>query len=276
MYAFLVLTDFSAAAAAAARMAIQLAARWPAEVVFGHVLQLPVDWESLPEDRRRELGELDRQVACARAQLDRLVAQARDAGVQAGQALRFNTALTELLELRKQPFDLLVMGTAGKRGFRQVFSGSHAQRMLRRALPPVLVVKEAAEVPQLTRILFATDLETESRGSLRPLLQFAKRLEVPELGLTRINTPYNFRASIELEEAFRHYTDGAAFEGLQWLPYCAYQVEEGIAELARSWKADLVAVSTHARADLADWFLDSIPVSLAHTLPMPLLSFRTS
>jgi nucleotide-binding universal stress UspA family protein len=276
MYAFLVLTDFSPPAAAAARMAIQLAKRWPAEVIFGHVLQLPVNWESLPEARRREMEDLDRQVTGARAQLDRLVAQARDVGVQAAHALRFNTALTELLDARPKPFDLLVMGTAGKRGFRQLFSGSHAQRMLRQALPPVLVVKEGAEVPRIQRILFATDLEVESAGSLRALLHFAERMAVRELGLTRINTPYNFRATIELEEAFRRYVEGAAFEGLQWLPYCAYQVEEGIAELARSWEADLVAVSSHARADLADWFLDSIPVGLAHTLPMPLLSFRMS
>jgi len=274
MFAFLVLTDFSAPSDSAARLAMELAARWPAELVFGHALNLPVDWERLPEARQLEMADLKEQVDEARQKLEGWAAEARKAGLTASTELRFNAALTELYESRAQPFDLIIMGTGGKRRFRQLFSGSQAQRMLRQAFPPVLIVKAREEVPRLKRLLFASEMEAESAGALQQLVRFARRAGVQQLGITRINTPYNFRSTPELEAAFRAYTEGLDVENLQWLPHCAYQVEEGIQQIAADWQADLVAVSTHARTDLSDLLLDSIPVNLAQRLPVPLLSYR--
>lgn len=78
------------------------------------------------------------------------------------------------------PADLVVVGTHGRSGFERFTMGSVAEKVLRQAGRPVLVVppREAAQVvpgtPPFKRILCATDFSDESREGVAYALSLAR------------------------------------------------------------------------------------------------------
>ena len=70
----------------------------------------------------------------------------------------FNNLDAELNDMaRKERLDLIVMGTQGATGAKEVLFGTHAVQVLHKAEVPVLVIPEAAEAGDLQDILFPTD-----------------------------------------------------------------------------------------------------------------------
>ncbi len=70
----------------------------------------------------------------------------------------FNNLDAELNEMaRKERLDLIVMGTQGATGAKEVLFGTNAVQVLHRAQVPVLVIPQEAEVTRLKDILFPTD-----------------------------------------------------------------------------------------------------------------------
>lgn len=74
----------------------------------------------------------------------------------------FNSLAEELNEMgKKEALDLIVMGTQGATGAREVLFGTHAVQVLHKASCPVLVVPEDAEVSSLEHLLFPTDFKPD-------------------------------------------------------------------------------------------------------------------
>ncbi len=86
---------------------------------------------------------------------------------------------------------LLVMGMHGFRGFDRVFLGSVADRTLRTARVPILLVKENEQAAGLRihRILLATDFSPASEHALRLSIQWARRLKADVEVLHAIQEP---------------------------------------------------------------------------------------
>jgi nucleotide-binding universal stress UspA family protein len=61
----------------------------------------------------------------------------------------------------KEALDLIVMGTQGATGAREVLFGTHAVQVLHKASCPVLVVPEGAEVHTMENLLFPTDFKPD-------------------------------------------------------------------------------------------------------------------
>lgn len=89
----------------------------------------------------------------------------------------FNSLAEEINEMgRKETLDLVVMGTQGATGAREVLFGTHAVQVLHKASCPVLVVPEEAEVSKLEHILFPTDFQPDySRLQLNVLFEILQR-----------------------------------------------------------------------------------------------------
>ncbi len=70
----------------------------------------------------------------------------------------FNNLDAELNEMsRKERLDLIVMGTQGATGAKEILFGTNAVQVMHRAGVPVLVIPQEADVTQLKDILFPTD-----------------------------------------------------------------------------------------------------------------------
>lgn len=133
-------TDFSDVSRKAEAYAAALATHYDAELRLLHVESpMPVvgPYGEVPLDPRF----FDTQHDLARQDLNEALARAQAAGVAAEGDLIGGQAGREILEAAKaQPADLVVLGTHGRGGFEHLLLGSVAERVLRKAECPVMVV----------------------------------------------------------------------------------------------------------------------------------------
>ena len=72
----------------------------------------------------------------------------------------FNTLTNEILELSEtKDFDLIVMGTQGATGAKEIFLGTNTVHVIRKSKIPILVVPVGYEFKEINSIIFPTDYE---------------------------------------------------------------------------------------------------------------------
>jgi nucleotide-binding universal stress UspA family protein len=138
----LVATDFAESAERALACAVQLARRHGAELVLVHVY---MDLPAYPEITAGQVVAIyEEQRAWIEAALERRARAARGEGLLARAVLRTGPAASTIAETAKdEGADLLVVGTHGRSGLDRLILGSVAERVVRLASCPVLVVKSA-------------------------------------------------------------------------------------------------------------------------------------
>ena len=123
----------------------------------------------------------------------------------------FNSLAEELNDMgRKETLDLVIMGTKGATGAKEVLFGTHAVQVLHKSSCPVLVIPEEAEVVSLEHVLFPTDYTPDySQLSLKVLFQILERpgvtLHVLHAFTPQDSKPNRQRARKALEELLSPY-----------------------------------------------------------------------
>lgn len=85
---------------------------------------------------------------------------------------RFNTLISGIKEfIEKQPVDLIVMGTQGATGAKEVLFGSNTVHVFNEIKSPVLAIPSNFEYKNPTDILFPTDLEANYKDTALYLLK---------------------------------------------------------------------------------------------------------
>jgi nucleotide-binding universal stress UspA family protein len=141
----LVATDFSPCARLAVECAATLAKSLQGHVHLLYVSQIPgvLFGESVALDE----CFVDADMKEGRIQLERLLAELRERGIQADGEVRAGYAPDTIIEEGSpQQYDLLVLGTHGRTGLRRLWMGSVAERVVRAGQIPVLTVRP----PQLS------------------------------------------------------------------------------------------------------------------------------
>lgn len=134
-------TDFSEPSRAALAYAQAVAARFRAELILVHVAERPLVDPHLTEIDTQAYE--DHAWQSTQQQLDKAINALRAAGLQAGGRLLSGVPWNEVVELaRCEAADLIVAGTHGYTGLKHILLGSTAERILRHAPCPVVVVRE--------------------------------------------------------------------------------------------------------------------------------------
>jgi universal stress protein A len=133
----LVPVDFSRPSLAALRHALALASATQARVILLHVL------EPLHASRLMDVAAVQRALRqAANGQLEKLLIETRKTWPAASRELRAGHPVQTIVALaRRVQADLIVMGTHGRTGLRRSLIGSVAERVVREAHCPVLVVR---------------------------------------------------------------------------------------------------------------------------------------
>jgi nucleotide-binding universal stress UspA family protein len=136
----LVAVDFGDASAAALSLAGRLAAPLGAQLVAVHAEAIDVP----PYFTRRQLDAIEREVATARHQAEESLVEFARANTSVPVVTRLSQApeVEAILEAGRDA-DLIVVGTHGRRGPKRWWLGSVAERVVREAHVPVLVVHAA-------------------------------------------------------------------------------------------------------------------------------------
>lgn len=172
-----VAVDFSGPSQAATARASWLAERCHASVHVVHSARLPVpvishefaipgpEWETIR--------------SAAQTQVDAIAADLKKRGLDATAEVSREIAVDAILSAAtKHNADLIVMGSHGHTGLSHLMLGSVAERTLRGATVPVLVVKEekAKAAKAIGRIVFATDFSAHAGAAAELAVGFAKAL----------------------------------------------------------------------------------------------------
>ena len=177
----------------------------------------------------------------------------------------------------KHGADLIVMGSHGSNGFKEIFVGSNTEKVVRSASIPVLVVKKAQENLNFDDVVFALDFSEESVEAYQKAMKVLEVL-VKKVHLVHINTPHsNFMSSAEIEKkvvAFLQKAEGNISK-LNTINYVAdYTIEKGIFNFSNIVGGDLIAVITHGRKGFAHYFSGSISEDITNHATLPVITFK--
>jgi nucleotide-binding universal stress UspA family protein len=284
----LVPTDFSANAGVGLDTALALARPLGASLHLLHVIHLPVQvapaegmmippayWESL---RRYAESRLAEQKAKVTAQ-----------GVACStEAIEDIASFAVADAAKRNHCDLIVMGSRGLTGLKHFALGSVAERTVRAAQCPVLTVKLDAKIDELRTLLVPVDFSEPSDAAV----ELAKSL-VKKLGHGRVVLAHAYYIPAELQQYVGR-SDGfvekiargvtreleKAVSALQAAGISAEFVtaegtpERVILDLAKSKKADLIALGTHGRRGLSHLLLGSVAERVLRLAEVPVLTVR--
>lgn len=132
----LVPTDFSRPSEQALEAAISLARKFSAKITLLHVWSMP--YTAYSEGLTWPVEDME---AAARIELDAAHAKAALAYPNVDAVLRQGGDWSRILEeIEKGRYDLVVMGTHGRRGLKRAILGSIAERVVRLSTVPVMTI----------------------------------------------------------------------------------------------------------------------------------------
>ena len=185
---------------------------------------------------------------------------------------------SEISEVAKdQGADLIVMGSHGSSGVKEIFIGSNTEKVVRNADIPVLVVKNDPILMDFENVVFACDF---SEDSVRAYLNASKLFKTLDsnIHLVYVNLPSeNFKSSVEMEKRVAEFLKKADgnLDNMKSVHYISdYTIEKGILNFANVIGADLIAVATHGRTGIAHFFEGSISENVANHSLLPVMTFK--
>jgi nucleotide-binding universal stress UspA family protein len=273
MKKILIPTDFSKHAEYALKVAAQIARKNDGEIILLHMLELP-NQGSDAIGSGSDIPELMFFKNAAIRRLEELMDHECLTGLKVSEVIQFELAFDGILDIsKKNEVDLIVMGSHGAKGFKEMFVGSNAEKVVRNSDIPVLIIKKEEEIFNATDFVFASDFSEEIKKPFTKAIEFAKKFN-SNIHLVTINTPNNFKTTKESEELMANFTNGMDVSSIQFHVYNDRDVEKGILNFAKSVNADLIGMSTHGRKGLAHFFNGSISEDLVNHAKRPVITFK--
>lgn len=272
MKRILVPTDFSKQAENALRVAAQMAAKHDAEIFLLHSMEIPLhlansgDTGSLPEALYF--------IKLAEKRFSDLRKQPFLQNISIHETIGHSEIYDDINEVvNKQQIDLIVMGSHGASGFKEMFIGSNTEKVVRTAKIPVLVIKNQHADFEINNFVFATDFSDECRKPFLQAQKFAQSVNA-KMHLLLINTPSGFKTTAEARELMEKFVRGTAAMNYTLNIYNDNSVEKGILNFAQETKANLIGMSTHGRKGLSHFFNGSISEDMVNHANMPVITFK--
>lgn len=274
MKRILVPTDFSQCASYAANTAINLAKKSNSEAHFLHFMSIPVHFLQMESGQDKVFPEINAEVEDVKSELQSLVDLAKKAGVEAEYFLSFNESSSNIIKhIQEQMIDLVIMGSHGASGVRELFIGSNAQRIVRLSPVPVLILKQELATTQDIEITFVSDFESESIKPFEQLLSFANLVNA-KVNLVYINTPAYFVDSWETERRMESYKFMASSQLSDVKIIDTYVFEDGLKKYTDEQTNPIMAMATHGRHGMARVFYGSVTEKAVNHLEVPVLSLK--
>lgn len=166
----LVPTDFSDNATNALKYAINLAIRFESKIHLIHAYFAPTNSGIVEPVRGFIKKEAEEKLAkIIRENKDRIV---HGSSLKA-KAIEGDTAIVITQYAKKIQADLIVMGTQGASGLKEVFIGSTTAAVIKRSVRPLLAIPKNRSYQRLKDIILAIDDNVISSETVEPLVKLA-------------------------------------------------------------------------------------------------------
>jgi nucleotide-binding universal stress UspA family protein len=273
MKKILVPTDFSAQADYSLHVAAQLAKKHGCEIYLLHMLELPVN-EVDALSSHSELPEAMFYMKLARKRFDQVLEKPFLKNIKVHEIVKFHQAFNGIIDTCKEfKIDLIVMGSHGVSGFKEMFIGSNTEKVVRTSDIPVLVIKNYHKKFRVKNFIYASDFSNENKKPFKMAIEFAK-LNNAALHLLMINTPNKFLTTDEADSKMQEFMKGSRFKNYTINIYNDYTIEKGVLNFAHHIDAGLIGMSTHGRKGIAHFFNGSISEDLVNHAKRPVITFK--
>lgn len=273
MKKILVPTDFSDHAHYALKVASEIAKKNNGEIILLHMLELP-NQAGDAIGSGHELPEIMLFKNAAINKLEDLMDDECLDGLKVSEIVQFELAFEGIMTVsKKNGIDLIVMGSHGASGFKEMFIGSNAEKVVRNSDVPVLIIKKEQSTFNVEKFVFASDFTDEIRKPFEKVVDFANKFG-SELHLVMINTPSSFKPTHVAHEIMDNFVSKFAINKFSTHIYNDTNVENGILNFANHIDADLIGMSTHGRKGLAHFFNGSVSEDLVNHAVRPVVTFK--
>jgi len=272
MKTIIVPVDFSEQSEYAIKTAASLAKKQKAEILVLHMLELNEAMITSSEGFHPEQTVFLLKVAEKR--LNEFLDKDYLKGIKLTPVIKHFKVFGEVNEIaEKHSADMIIMGSHGTDGLKEIFVGSNAEKVVRHSEIPVLVVKNELPDFKIDDFVFACNFKSESLSAFQKAREFAKNLGA-KLHLVYINTPGdNFLSNNDAYEKINKYLEMAG-AGQEVTVYNDYSVEKGVLNFSESMGADLIGIPTHGRKGLSHFFMGSIGEDIANHSKIPVMTFK--
>ncbi|MFH6602528.1 universal stress protein [Maribacter algicola] len=264
--------DFSEQSEYALKVAASLAKKHGSEILALHMLELNQAMISSSEGFHPEQTVF--LIKLAEKRFNKFLDKPYLKGIQLTPIIKHFKVFSEVNEVAKEHnAELIVMGSHGTDGLKEIFVGSNAERVVRNADIPVLVIKKEIKDFKVDRFVFASDFKEENLLAFQKAKAFADMLSA-DLDMVYVNTPGDsFLSTADTYERINQFL-AKANVGIEVSIYNDYSVERGILNYSENSGADAIGIPTHGRKGLSHFFMGSIGEDIANHSDLPVVTFK--
>lgn len=173
---------------------------------------------------------------------------------------------------------LIIMGTHGATGMREIFIGSNASNIIREAPCPVVTVREHTIDEVIDKILLPLDMTRETREKIAKAIELATKFNA-EIQLVSVISPSMTSEKAILEkqlETAAQYISNQHVHVTHTLIESDKSAGHAVLDYAATSGADIVCIMTQQEKSLGEYFIGSNAEHFVNNSVLPVLSIRPS
>lgn len=274
MKRILVPIDFSEQAEHAMKTAAQIARNSGGKIFLLHMLNLPSNTDDMDPHGDASSPAKVLYLEKIHERFEEFMQEDYLVGIDVKEEVRFHKTFSGIINYSHElNCDLIIMGSHGATGLKEMFIGSNTEKVVRNSDIPVLVVKKGIEIQQFKKIVFASDFTDEVIPSFSRFLSFAEKFNA-EVDLLFVNTVHNFEPTRDTKPRMEDFVKQFKMPKYTMTIYNDTSVERGILNFSKEINADIIALNTHQRKGISSMFNDNISEDLVNHALKPVITFK--
>lgn len=276
MKRILVPVDFSKYSEYALEVAAAIAKKETAEIVVVHMMGLKDSL--LTRDQSRELFNGLQYMQLTKEKFMEFLDKDYLEDIVVHDTIRNYKVFSELNEVAKEwKAELIIMGSHGLTGVKDVVVGSNTEKVVRTSEIPVLVVKKQLKNFRISQAVFVTNFDSKFIPAYQEARKFLRYFSC-DPKLLYVNLPEKFMSTREMEASSAEFLTEAGINNPELLNevsyYCDYTLESGIDHYCEERDIDLIILPTHGRKGLSHFFYGSVGENVANNARIPVLTMK--
>lgn len=183
-------------------------------------------------------------------------------------------ALTPTIQnyINNNHINLVVMGTLGASGLKELFFGSKTEKIVRYSKVPVIAVPIGATSDAISNIVFPVDPSLFTTNLVNEIKEI-QNLFRAKLHILWVNTPHFFKSDTESMEDLQDFADLHQLTDYTLNIRSEYVEADGILRFAKELRGSLITMPTHGRQGLRHWLNGSITENVVNHVHCPVWTY---
>lgn len=268
----LVPCDFSEQSSNALKFAVQLQKTSKSEIHLLHVVDLPFLYDTMLMPALS--FEQERLQDVQNVALEKLERMAKNIDMPVKIKVLTGSPSEKMLEyIAANAISLVIMGTKGATGMKEIFIGSNTEKIVRAAPVPVIAIKDDVRPRQIKNIVFPNTIQSDAHEGLVAKVKELQHSLQAHLHVVYINTPLNFKQDSETRANLAHFAKHYMLHDCTTHVFNDVDEENGIVNFTKLIDADMIAVGTHGRKGLAHLLSGSLAEDLVNHSRIPIWTY---